>query len=192
AGERRQPGRGPAQVAVRAGRVRLRPGARRRGDAGRVLARAALPAGRQRPAVVLRVRHPAEPGVPRPQAVDGAPPARARRLPPVGRAGHRPDPGAEGAAAGGRGLRAPPRRPAQYPLPPLPPRRTRRAGGGAGPAEPEVLAAVQAEGTVFLTSTELGGRFALRACTINFRTTEADLDTLVQAVRVAGELGRRG
>jgi glutamate/tyrosine decarboxylase-like PLP-dependent enzyme len=56
----------------------------------------------------------------------------------------------------------------------------------------KVLAAVQAEGTVFLTGTELDGRFALRACTINFRTTEADLDTLVQAVRLAGERGRRG
>jgi aromatic-L-amino-acid/L-tryptophan decarboxylase len=51
----------------------------------------------------------------------------------------------------------------------------------------KVLALVQSSGDVFLTGTELAGRFVLRACIVNFRTTEDDLDLLVEAVRMAGE-----
>jgi glutamate/tyrosine decarboxylase-like PLP-dependent enzyme len=51
----------------------------------------------------------------------------------------------------------------------------------------KVLALVQTAGDVFLTGTELAGRFVLRACIVNFRTTEHDLDLLVDIVRVAGE-----
>jgi aromatic-L-amino-acid/L-tryptophan decarboxylase len=50
-----------------------------------------------------------------------------------------------------------------------------------------VLAAVQDAGDVFLTGTELAGRFALRACILNFRTEDPDLDTLLHAIRTAGE-----
>ena len=50
-----------------------------------------------------------------------------------------------------------------------------------------VLAFVQNTGDVFLTGTELAGRFVLRACVVNFRTTEQDLDLLIDAIRVAGE-----
>ena len=50
-----------------------------------------------------------------------------------------------------------------------------------------VLERVQTAGDVFLTGTELAGRFVLRACIVNFRTTETDLDALVDAVRTAGE-----
>ena len=50
-----------------------------------------------------------------------------------------------------------------------------------------VLAAVQEAGDVYLTGTELAGRFALRACILNFRTEETDLDTLLGAIRAAGE-----
>jgi glutamate/tyrosine decarboxylase-like PLP-dependent enzyme len=50
-----------------------------------------------------------------------------------------------------------------------------------------VLVLVQTAGDVFLTGTELAGRFVLRACIVNFRTTEHDLDRLVDIVRVAGE-----
>lgn len=49
-----------------------------------------------------------------------------------------------------------------------------------------LLADVQRDGRVFLTSTELNGRFALRACIVNFRTEEADLDVLVDTIRSAG------
>jgi aromatic-L-amino-acid/L-tryptophan decarboxylase len=50
-----------------------------------------------------------------------------------------------------------------------------------------LLELVQGGGEVFLTGTELGGRFVLRACTVNFRTAEQDLDVLVRVVRAAGE-----
>lgn len=50
-----------------------------------------------------------------------------------------------------------------------------------------VLELVQRDGDVFLTGTELAGRFVLRACIVNFRTTEKDLEALIEAVRRAGE-----
>ncbi len=46
---------------------------------------------------------------------------------------------------------------------------------------------VQREGKVFLTSTELDGQMVLRACIVNFRTTERDLDALLDTVAEAGE-----
>jgi aromatic-L-amino-acid/L-tryptophan decarboxylase len=46
---------------------------------------------------------------------------------------------------------------------------------------------VQRDGAAFLTTTELGGRPVLRACIVNFRTTEADLDALIEAIVSAGE-----
>ncbi|PWT86815.1 MAG: amino acid decarboxylase [Blastocatellia bacterium] len=49
-----------------------------------------------------------------------------------------------------------------------------------------VLDAVQRAGEVFLTGTELAGRFALRACIVNFRTTEDDLTALLEAILSAG------
>lgn len=49
-----------------------------------------------------------------------------------------------------------------------------------------LLEIVQREGQVFLTSTRLHGVLALRACIVNFRTTEADLDTLLNVVSAAG------
>jgi aromatic-L-amino-acid/L-tryptophan decarboxylase len=49
-----------------------------------------------------------------------------------------------------------------------------------------VLDAVQRAGHVFLTGTELAGRFALRACIVNFRTTEKDLTALLEAILSAG------
>ncbi len=50
-----------------------------------------------------------------------------------------------------------------------------------------LLEIVQNEGRVFLTGTELDGRFALRACIVNFRTTEADLDLLLDVIADAGK-----
>jgi glutamate/tyrosine decarboxylase-like PLP-dependent enzyme len=47
----------------------------------------------------------------------------------------------------------------------------------------KILEAVQNEGRVFLTGTELQGRFVLRACIVNFRTRESDLDALLDAIR---------
>jgi aromatic-L-amino-acid decarboxylase len=50
-----------------------------------------------------------------------------------------------------------------------------------------LLDAVQNAGQVFLTGTELHGRFALRACIVNFRTKESDLDALLDAIRHAAQ-----
>lgn len=49
-----------------------------------------------------------------------------------------------------------------------------------------VLDAVQRDGHVYLTGTELQGRLVLRACIVNFRTRESDLDALIGAIREAG------
>jgi glutamate/tyrosine decarboxylase-like PLP-dependent enzyme len=48
-----------------------------------------------------------------------------------------------------------------------------------------ILETVQSAGHVFLTGTELRGRFVLRACIVNFRTRESDLDALLDAIRTA-------
>ena len=50
-----------------------------------------------------------------------------------------------------------------------------------------ILDTVQREGAVFLTSTELHGQTVLRACIVNFRTTPADLDTLLDVIAEVGE-----
>jgi hypothetical protein len=48
---------------------------------------------------------------------------------------------------------------------------------------------VQVGGEAFLSGTVLRGRFALRACVLNYGTTEEDLAALVEVVRgVAVEL----
>jgi glutamate/tyrosine decarboxylase-like PLP-dependent enzyme len=49
-----------------------------------------------------------------------------------------------------------------------------------------LLEAVQRDGRVFLTGTELRGRFALRACTVNYRTRDEDLELLVDVIAAAG------
>jgi hypothetical protein len=46
---------------------------------------------------------------------------------------------------------------------------------------------VQHEGRVFLTSTTLRDQVVLRACIVNFRTTEADLDFLLDTLAEAGQ-----
>jgi glutamate/tyrosine decarboxylase-like PLP-dependent enzyme len=50
-----------------------------------------------------------------------------------------------------------------------------------------LLEIVQQEGQVFLTSTTLRDQVMLRACIVNFRTTEADLDFLLDTLADAGQ-----
>jgi len=50
-----------------------------------------------------------------------------------------------------------------------------------------LLDLVQRQGQVFLTSTQLDGMFVLRACVVNFRTTESDLDVLLDVLAEAGQ-----
>jgi aromatic-L-amino-acid/L-tryptophan decarboxylase len=49
-----------------------------------------------------------------------------------------------------------------------------------------LLPILQEKGEAFLTGTELNGIFALRACIVNFRTAEHDLDRLLEAIVEAG------
>jgi glutamate/tyrosine decarboxylase-like PLP-dependent enzyme len=49
-----------------------------------------------------------------------------------------------------------------------------------------ILAKLQAEGLVYLSNAIIGGRFALRACVVNFRTTSADVRALADAAVEAG------
>jgi aromatic-L-amino-acid/L-tryptophan decarboxylase len=51
----------------------------------------------------------------------------------------------------------------------------------------KLIEIVQREGKAFLTSTELNGQVVLRACIVNFRTTENDLDMLLDAIAEAGQ-----
>ena len=46
-----------------------------------------------------------------------------------------------------------------------------------------LLERLQLGGEAFLTSTELGGRFVLRACIVNYRSTHEDIDRMLTAVR---------
>ncbi len=65
--------------------------------------------------------------------------------------------------------------------------RYRPAGGQESDALNEaIMARVQRNGTSYLSGAKVGGRFALRACVLNFRTTEADIEVLVDDCRRAG------
>jgi glutamate/tyrosine decarboxylase-like PLP-dependent enzyme len=48
-----------------------------------------------------------------------------------------------------------------------------------------IMERVQSGGTVFLTNTTLNGHFVLRACILNYGTTEQDIDMILQAVQDA-------
>jgi hypothetical protein len=49
-----------------------------------------------------------------------------------------------------------------------------------------VLDRLQLGGEAFLSGTELRGRFALRACIVNYRSTRQDIDRMLSAVRAIG------
>jgi aromatic-L-amino-acid/L-tryptophan decarboxylase len=52
-----------------------------------------------------------------------------------------------------------------------------------------VLERLQLGGEAFLSSTELRGRFTLRACIVNYRSTRRDIDRMLEAVRaIAAEV----
>jgi hypothetical protein len=45
---------------------------------------------------------------------------------------------------------------------------------------------LQLGGEAFLTSTDLRGRFVLRACFVNYRSGREDVDRMIAAVRTLG------
>ena len=49
----------------------------------------------------------------------------------------------------------------------------------------QIMAAVQKGGRAYLSNATVNGKFALRACITNFRTTKADIDQTVEVVRDA-------
>lgn len=51
----------------------------------------------------------------------------------------------------------------------------------------QMLPILMNAGRAFVTGAELHGQFAIRACIVNFRTTETDLEQVLQAVIEAGE-----
>ena len=51
-----------------------------------------------------------------------------------------------------------------------------------------VMALVQKGGRAYVSNATVRGRFALRACITNFRTTKADIDATVAAIRDAGRI----
>jgi hypothetical protein len=51
---------------------------------------------------------------------------------------------------------------------------------------------VQKGGRAYLSNATVNGKFALRACITNFRTTKADIDETIAAVREAAEVSRKG
>ena len=60
-------------------------------------------------------------------------------------------------------------------------------GDPAGPdqANAAILERVNRRGRVYLSNASLGGHFALRACITNHRTTDADVDAVIEEVLVA-------
>ena len=48
-----------------------------------------------------------------------------------------------------------------------------------------ILAAIQKGGRAYVSNATVNGRFALRACITNFRTTKADIDETIEVIREA-------
>ena len=51
----------------------------------------------------------------------------------------------------------------------------------------DLVDAIRATGQAFLSSTRLRGRVALRFCFVNWRTTSADVDAILQLLRTLGQ-----
>jgi glutamate/tyrosine decarboxylase-like PLP-dependent enzyme len=62
------------------------------------------------------------------------------------------------------------------------------AGDAAGldALNKRLVEGIQAEGRAFVTGTVLGGRYAIHACVLHYRTAETDIDALVEIVRETG------
>jgi hypothetical protein len=48
-----------------------------------------------------------------------------------------------------------------------------------------IMRAVQRGGRAYVSNANLRGRFALRACIVNFRTTRRDIDATLEIIRAA-------
>lgn len=59
----------------------------------------------------------------------------------------------------------------------------RSSGAEADALNRELMVAVQRDGDSYLSNAMIDGRFALRACIVNFRTTTADVERLLETIR---------
>lgn len=58
-----------------------------------------------------------------------------------------------------------------------------RYAGGDDVFNKRLMVEVQRDGDSYLSNATINGRFALRACIVNYRTTNADVDRLLQTIR---------
>ena len=58
-----------------------------------------------------------------------------------------------------------------------------RHKGGDDAFNKRLMVDVQRDGESYVSNATIGGRFALRACIVNFRTTAGDVDTLLASIR---------
>ena len=176
----------PAQVALHAGRGRLRARPQRRRPARHVRLHAALLPPRRGRAPLLQARAAELARLPRAQGLALAAPPRPRGLRRADRAttcalARELDelvdatPDARARAGRAQHLDVPVRR------------RRRHVGRGAGRAQrPRSSTALQAGGEAFVSIALVDGRHWLRSCIVNFRTTRADLEALVALVQRLG------
>ena len=71
----------------------------------------------------------------------------------------------------------------------LPPQMRSKSPEAINAFNERLLIALQRDGSSYLSNTALGGRFALRGCVLNYRTTMQDMETLLHDLRrLAGPL----
>lgn len=62
---------------------------------------------------------------------------------------------------------------------------TEQRDAGLNEFNERLIAVLQRNGSSYLSNADLDGRFALRGCVLNYRTTRADIETLLEDVRAA-------
>jgi glutamate/tyrosine decarboxylase-like PLP-dependent enzyme len=68
----------------------------------------------------------------------------------------------------------------------VPPSLRARAGADLDELNSRIMNLIQRGGRAYVSSATLNGKFALRACITNFRTTRADIDATLEIIREAG------
>src|SRR5207253_3229323 len=61
--------------------------------------------------------------------------------------------------------------------------RYKSAAGDLNRLNERILVALQRGGSTYLSNASLRGQFALRGCVLNYRTTEKDMDRILEDVR---------
>jgi glutamate/tyrosine decarboxylase-like PLP-dependent enzyme len=69
----------------------------------------------------------------------------------------------------------------------VPPSSRPRADSELDELNSRIMNSIQRGGRAYVSNATLNGRFALRACITNFRTTRADIKATLEIIREAGE-----